>query len=96
MVRGGLGEVLDDLGTILQRTWSGLGEILGRLGRNLAVLGRSGGGLGQTWVAFGMVLDPRRTPRGPTMGPKNEPACTKKILDQVDVNANMIHLRNCE
>ena len=77
----------------LEAVLGGLGVVMSGRG---AVLGRSGGGLGQTWVAFGMVLDPRRTPRGPTMGPKNEPACTKKILDQVDVNANMIHLRNCE
>ena len=53
MVRGGLGEVLDDLGAILERTWSGLGAILGRLGRTLAVLRRSWGGLGAILARLG-------------------------------------------
>ena len=53
MVLGGLGEVLDDLGAILQRTWSGRGVILGRLGRKLAVLGGSWGDLGSSWAVLG-------------------------------------------
>ena len=53
MARGGREEVLDDLGAILERTWSGLGAILGRLGRALAVLRRSWGGLGAILARLG-------------------------------------------